>query len=162
MSKLVVYTLDDFLDDKKCKLIIENNAFIFPNGNFTLARGYDMRNATYEIELSARDINKSFRGDKNLLDNYRSYLADNPDARKFYYLRDVLIHYYGFVLFADTDSIKLQNPFDNFYSTFIAPEKRFFDKSITVEQLTTLKSLHLLNDYDIEGSGLDKMLRYHI
>lgn len=162
MSKLVVYSLDDIIDDEKNIYIKANNAFIYPNGNFVLAKGYDARNATYLLEQSANEINKSYTGEKNLLEGYRKFIRRYPDARKFYYLRDILIHFYGFVLFASTDSIVLTNPMDNYFENVIIPEKAYFSKSITIEQLTTLKSLYFLNSEDISDEDVSKLVKLEL
>lgn len=158
MSKLTIYSRSDILNTNLNDKIVAHNAFIFQDGTFTLADGFDLRKADYEIEQSANLVSRFLISKNNLLDQYRNFIKSNETARRFFYLRDVLIHYYGIALFADTYSISQKNIHDRDFDHFILPNYNYFEKKVSNDQLATLKLLMALNGEDMVPSDSDKII----
>ena len=149
MSKLVIYKKDDLFNYQKLREIMASNAFVLKNGDFILVDGYELRNATHAIERSACVINRKLIKGLNLLEQYRIFLENHEYAPKLYYLREVLIHYYGLALFCDTDSLDIPRKHDKKYYHFILPDKDLFGKEYSNEQVDTIRELIKLNCEDL-------------
>ena len=148
MSKLTIYNRNHILTSTKTDIIINHNAFVLPDGEFILADGFDSRNATHVVERSANEISKFLVPNKNILDEYRKCIHDDASAMRFYYLREILIHYYGLALYADTSSLNSTfgiEYFNNMFSYFTIPASNYFGKQFTAEQFNTIKLLMRTN-----------------
>ena len=143
VKNLNIYSLGDI--DTKKDVIKHNNAFILPDGSFVLAKGYTGCNPSHQLESSALQICRKLT-DKDLKKEYESYISQSDSTNPFYYLRSVLVHYYGCTLFARCEYIKAFNDRNNFFDYSIIPNPKYHDKDVTEEQVLTLKKLFEIND----------------
>ena len=139
-KKIKIYS-QNLINTKK-DIIKHNNAFILPSGDFILAKGYTGCNPSHQLESSALRICK-YLTDKNLKEEYINL---NDNLHSLYYLRTMLVHYYGFSLFARVEHIKAFNDRSKFSDYSIIPNPKYYGKEATSEQLITLKKLFEIND----------------
>jgi hypothetical protein len=144
-TKFILYGQDDILT--KTKLIKHNNAFIMPDGNFYLAKGYTGCNPSHQLESSALAIaRKDIAYD--IIAEYNAYCDKNDVSlsKRFYYFRSVLVHYYGYVLFARIELIKAFNDRNRYFDYSLIPDPKFYGKEATLMQIKTLEKLFEIND----------------
>ena len=79
-------------------------------------------------------------------EEYKSFIADNNLNQSLYYLRTMLVHYYGFALFARTEYIKSFDNRNKFFDQSLVPNPEYYEKQVTPEQIITLEKLFTLND----------------
>lgn len=138
------------------EVIKNNNAFILPNGEFVLAKGFSGMNPSHQLESSSLLISRNLY-DHDLTKEYQKYISENPNRKKLYYLRSMLVHYFGFALFA-----RRRNGADD--ESLVANPK-YYGKVPTPEQLETLLAFFELNEdtlyekYDITEEYM-KVLSY--
>ncbi len=133
--------------------IKHHNAFILSDGTFYLAKGYTGCNPSQQLESSALTIAKrEFPYDMMAeYDNYfKGLMADDvakeKTIKRFYYLRSVLVHYYGYVLFARIEFIKNYNDRNKFFDESLVPNPQYYGEEPTKKQIEILESLFELND----------------
>jgi len=146
-SNLKLYSLSDI--ERTPELIIHTNAFIRPDGGFYLAKGHTGNNPSKQLESSALmvarediayDINAIYvAGLKKLVENGKSPII-------FSRLRNVLVHYFGYALFARVEFIRTGNVECRFTDESLVPNPRYYGKEITLKQQETLGKLFELND----------------
>lgn len=139
MKNLKIY-LPSEIDES----IKHNNAFILRDGSFILAKGYTGCNPSHQLESSALTISRSFM-DEDMVKLYEDYLKEH-DMNKLYYLRSMLVHYYGMGLFARVEHIKAFNDRNKYSDYSMIPNPKYYGKSATNEQLDTMAKLFELND----------------
>lgn len=174
-KKLVLYRPTDI--SIKSEFIKHNNAFILPDGAFYLAKGYIGCNPSHQLESSALmilreiigyDIKKEECADyfNSAGINFYNHIVD-INSENFYYLRSILVHHYGYTLFARQESIESYNNRNKFYDCSLIPNPNFSDKKVTAVQIEVLKLLFELNNdktfclYPGESSAdvLEKVLK---
>ena len=138
MSKIKIYLPNEI--DLNLDLIKHKNAFILKDGNFVLAKGYKDCNPSHQLESSALKIARELY-DYSFIEKYR---RENPN--EFYYLRTMLVHYYGLVLFCRKEVIKSVKDRNKFLDYSIIPNPIYHGLEPTMEQLETLKELFKIND----------------
>lgn len=168
------------------KQYIKQNAFIKPNGDFYLAKGYTGCNPWHQLESSAlwvgrQDIGYDFVEKYNEFINklklnykeYKNYLEalDKVSSVEFatevYDKRSILVHFYGYVLFCRTELVKTYKDDGTFYENSLVPNPNLYGKEATLEQINTLEKLFNINDgQDVSTtwhckhiSGKDEMLK---
>lgn len=144
MSKKIKLWLPDDIISKSEELI-HNNAFILPDGKFVLAKGYTGCNPSHQLESSALQICRNLT-DSDMQKEYENYINNNPEQNPLYYLRTMLVHYYGYALFSRVECIKSFDDRDVFYDYSILPDSKYYGKEPTLEQLMTLEKLFKIND----------------
>jgi hypothetical protein len=130
-SKLILYNQEDIM--AKVNLIKHNNAVILPNGKFYLAKGYTGCNPSHQLESSALAIaRKDIAYD--IMAEYNAYCDKNDVSlsKRFRYLRSVLVHYYGYTLFARTELIKSFNDRNRFVDYSLTPNPKYYNKEATL------------------------------
>ena len=153
-KKLILYKSTDI--SIKSELIKHSNAFILPDGTFYLAKGYTGCNPSHQLESSALMILRKIIGYdirkeecasyfNNAGVNYYNHIVD-VNNENFYYLRSILVHYYGYTLFARQEWIKSYNDRNKFFDCSLIPNPKFSDKTATSLQIEMLKLLFELND----------------
>lgn len=150
MSKIKIYLPSDI--DDKLEIIKHNNAFVLEDGNFILAKGYTGCNPSHQLESSALKIARELY-DYDFIEKYRK---ENPS--EFYYLRTMLVHYYGLVLFCRKEVIKAYNDRNKFLDYSTIPNPRYHGLEPTKEQLATLEKLFKINDDGTFLQPSDKVL----
>ena len=146
-SKLILYKQNDI--NGQLKLIRRNNAFILPDGSFYLAKGYTGCNPSHQLESSALAILREKIGYEIKKVDCESYFLShdqNYKAKYLYYLRSVLVHYYGFALFARQELINNYKDRNKFFDCSIVPNPEYYGKDITPSQTETLEKLFEIND----------------
>jgi hypothetical protein len=151
-QKLVLYSKSDIVTQSN--LIRHNNAFIMQDGSFYLAKGYTDCNPSHQLESSAlaiarKDIAYDIRLEYNsYLDKLKSNQTDTDEniIKRFYYLRSILVHYYGYALFARTELIKSYKERNVFCDQSLIPDPEYYGKSATSSQIETLERLFEIND----------------
>ena len=147
MSKIKIYLPSDIED--KLDVIRHNNAFILKDGNFILAKGYTGCNPSHQLESSALKISRELY-EYDFIEKYRK---ENP--REFYYLRTMLVHYYGLGLFCRQEDKKVRN---KFWDYSIIPNPKYHQLEPTKEQLKTLEMLFKINDDATFAESSEKVL----
>jgi hypothetical protein len=159
-AKLILYNPDDI--NSQLELIRHNNAFILADGNFYLAKGYTGCNPCHQLESSALTVLRKKIGydiKKAECENYLQGLGINyrkiiNDKTKYlYYLGSILIHYYGYALFARQELISSYKERNRFFDCSLIPNPKINNKEITALQTETLEKLFDIND--------DKTVIYH-
>ncbi|MDD3186900.1 MAG: hypothetical protein PHD02_00280 [Bacilli bacterium] len=155
MTKLELYQQSTIINSPK--LIKANNAFILDDGSFYLAKGYTGGNFIKQIESSSLmilrelvgyDIKRNEVADyfNKLGINYRKVITSgNP---YFYYLKQILVDYYGYALFARREDNFEYIKEQRFSDCSATPNPAKFNKKVKKKQLETLKLLIQLNDSD--------------
>lgn len=152
-KKPVLYKLTDI--NIGSGLIKHNNAFISPDGSFYLAKGYTGCNPSHQLESSAlailrQTIGYNIKNEEcvgyfnNLGVNYKNVV--DGKVKRLYYLRSILVHYYGYALFARQEIIESYDKRNRFFDCSLVPNPEFYDKQITTMQIEVLKRLFELND----------------
>lgn len=151
-QKLTILNIHDI---KAKKVSIQHkNAFIFPDGTFCLAEGYTGYNPSQQLESTALEIAQQILKKSSLKTYYNIVLQglqkrgareEEINSKRLYFLRDILIHYYGYSLFARIQ--RRENPLHpKFWDASVLPNPTFFGKSATLEQIQTLHALFELNN----------------
>lgn len=152
-SKLILYSQNDIND--QLTLIKQNNAFILQDGSFYLAKGYTGCNPCHQLESSALDVLRDKIGFEIKKADCKKYLLSNDENYKtkyLYYLRSILVHYYGYALFARQELISSYKDRNKFFDCSIIPNPEYYGREITPSQIQTLENLFRIND--------DKTLRF--
>jgi hypothetical protein len=142
-KKINIYLPSDIETQKG--IIRHMNAFILPNGNFVLAKGYTGCNPSHQLESSALHISR-YLTDTDLKKEYEEYIQQTTEKKKLHYLRTMLVHYYGFALFARVEHITAFNDRNTFFDYSLIPNPKYYGKEVTPEQISTLEKLFKLND----------------
>lgn len=151
IQRLTIYSIDDITTKKVS--VHKKNAFIFPNGTFCLSEGYTGYNPSQPLEAKAQEIAEQVLNIYSLKTYYNVQLQrllqngmkkEVVDAKKLYYLRDILIHYYGYCLFARVQRMD-SLPKQEFWDASVLPNTSYFGKEATIKQLQTLKLLFEIN-----------------
>jgi len=159
-SKLVLLESNDITEEIK-----RMNAFIKPNGSFYLAKGYPARNPSinlHQLESTALSIVREEVGHdikkyecaeyfQTLGVRFKLWESTSESIENLVYLKSLLIHYYGYVLFArrmyssewDKGETYIN---DRFIDGSIIPDPTYYGKEATEEQVEVLKPLFSLND----------------
>lgn len=94
---------------------------------------------------------------------------------RFRYLRTILVHYYGYALFARQERVrsgheKMEGKPERYFDFSIVPNPAYYGESLTEEQLEVLESLWELNDdgtfevatyEESSKSQFEKVLAFH-
>ena len=139
MKKLKIY-LPNEIDES----IKHNNAFVLRDGSFILAKGYTGCNPSHQLESSSLSISRGFM-DLDMVKLYEAYLKEH-NLNKLYYLRSMLVHYYGMGLFARVEHIKSFDDRGRFSDYSMIPNPKYYGMVATSEQLDTMTKLFELND----------------
>lgn len=142
-KKINIYLPSDIETQKGT--IRHTNAFILPNGNFVLAKGYTGCNPSHQLESSALHISRHLT-DTDLKKAYEEYIQQTTEKKPLYYLRTMLVHYYGFALFSRVEHIKSFDDRNVFFDYSLIPNPKYYGKEVTSEQIATLEKLFRLND----------------
>lgn len=151
IQKLAIFNITDIT--KRKVSIQQKNAFIFPDGTFCLSEGYIGVNSSQQLETTAQEIADNIIKIHSLKEYYNTQLQlllqkgmkkEVVDAKRLYFLRDILIHYYGYCLFARVQRMDIL-PKLEFWDSSILPDFHYFEKSATIKQLQTLQALFELN-----------------
>lgn len=143
MGKIAIYSSKN-IENQKNK-IIHNNAFILPNGDYVLAKGYTGCNPSHQLESSSLIIARDVLH-KNILEEYEEYIKNHPDKGNLYYLRSILIHYYGLALFARVEHIESFNKRNQFFDYSVIPNPKYYGNDATKDQIDTLTKLFEINN----------------
>lgn len=158
IQKLTIYNFSDIKTEKVS--IKHQNAFIFPDGTFCLSQGYVGTSSSSYLESAALRISREIYGISSLREFYNVKLQEllklgvNKDvvnAKKLYYLRDILIQYHGLSLFARIQRANSVANIEQFWDYSILPKPEYFGKTATDNQLKTLHALFEINN---DGSVL--------
>ncbi len=152
VQKLTIFSIQDIKTQGVS--IKHQNAFIFPNGGFCLAQGYTGRNSSQLLESSALEISKNFiSNDIKLFHKIHlkkleeaGMSAEEIKKREFYYLKSILVHYYGYGLFARVQRMDTKRNVEQFWDYSMLPDPEYFKKEATESQATTMKALFELNN----------------
>lgn len=151
IQRLTIYSISDITTRKVS--VEQKNAFIFPNGTFCLSEGYTGYNPPQPLETKAKEIAEQVLNIYSLKTYYNVQLQrllengvkkEVVDSKRFYYLRDILIHYYGYCLFARVQRMD-SLPQQEFWDASAIPSSDYFGKKATLEQLQTLQLLFEIN-----------------
>ena len=151
VQKLAIFNITDIA--KRKVSIHKKNAFIFPDGTFCLSEGYIGFNPSQQLETTAQEIADKIINIPALKEYYNVQLhlllqngmkKEEVDAKRLYFLRDILVHYYGYCLFARVQRMDIL-PKLEFWDASILPDPHYFEKSATINQLRTLQALFELN-----------------
>lgn len=150
IRKLTVYQREDI--QSKSRIIKHKNAFIKPNGEFILARGYTGLHPSEQIEKSATRIAKEITT-TDIRKEYEEYLQslwkmgrEKEALPQFRYLRDILVHYYGYAMFARREKLNQPHGKNHFIDYSMIPNVLYCGKEVTSDQIKTLRELFNLND----------------
>ena len=129
-----------------------SNAFIMPDGTFYPVKGYTGSHPFQQLESASLEVLKKeiecdiskaeceyYLQRRNI--NYKARLDSR--IRMFYHLRSVLVHYYGYALFAREESLKYRG---SFYDRSMVPNPEYYGKDVTSSQIETLGKLFEIND----------------
>ena len=103
VQKLAIFNITDIA--KRKVSIHQKNAFIFPDGTFCLSEGYIGFNPSQQLETTAQEIADKIINIPSLKEYYNVQLhlllqngmkKEEVDAKRLYFLRDILVHYYGY------------------------------------------------------------------
>lgn len=139
IKKLKIY-LPSEIDES----IKHNNAFVLRDGSFILAKGYTGCNPSHQLESSALTISRNLM-DEDMVKIYEAYLKER-NLNKLYYLRSMLVHYFGMGLFARVEHIKSFDDRGRFSDYSMIPNPKYYSMVATSEQLDTMAKLFELND----------------
>ena len=159
-SKLILLNSIDITEKMK-----HTNAFIKPNGNFYLAKGYTAENPSInlrQLESSALSIVREEIGYRIKKDECVDYFqalsvpfnlwrVTRQSIDDIIYLKSLLVQYYGYTLFARSKYSKEWNKGgtydgDRFIDGSIIPNSDYYGKEATPAQIEILKQLFELND----------------
>ncbi len=153
IQKLTIFNFSD-IETQKVSLK-HQNAFIFPNGQFCLANGYTGYDHSQQLESSALQFSQEVLQINNIKERYEVHLhsllkkgltEEEIKFRKLYYIRDILVQYYGYGLFARIQRMDVYPEVKNFWDCSMLPNPKYYGKTATEEQIVTLKTLFQLND----------------
>ncbi len=143
MRRTTIYSSKNIENQKK--EIIHNNAFILPNGDYILAKGYTGCNPSHQLESSSLIISRDVLH-KNILEEYEKYIKNHPDKENLCYLRSILVHYYGLALFARVEYIESFNQREHFFDYSLIPNPKYYGNDATKDQIDTLTKLFEINN----------------
>ncbi len=152
IKKLTIFDIQDIKTQEVS--IKHQNAFIFPNGSFCLVKGYTGRSPSQQLENGALEISREliscdikFLHKMHLKKLQEEGMSDEEIKQKdFYFLRSILVHYYGYGLFARVQRMDTETDIEQFWDSSILPNPEYFKKEATDEQIATLQALFELND----------------
>lgn len=145
--KLELHNLQEI--DKEKSIFVHQNAFIKPDGTFYLAKGYTGCNPSHQIESSALWIGRKEIGDdfvQKFKEYYDKLMWEKQSPKYLYYLRTILVHYYGYALFCRTEIIKSFKDRNRFYENSLVPDLELYGKEVTPEQIEVIRKLYEIND----------------
>lgn len=152
-QKLTIYNFHDIAEKKLS--IKHQNAFIFPDGTFCLSEGYTGSDSSRQLESTALRISREILGINDLKTRYQIHLQslieqgmdiEEVNKKRLYYLRGILIHYYGYGLFARVQRIDCDPGVEQFWDASMLPNPFFNGKTATSEQIATLREFFRLNN----------------
>ncbi len=152
-QKLTIYNFNDIATKKLS--IKHQNAFIFPDGTFCLSEGYTGCDSSQQLEQTALKISREILGIHDLKTRYQIHLQqllnqgmsqEEVSLKKLYYLRGILVHYYGYGLFARVQRMDSSPNVEQFWDSSMLPNPIYNNKTATIEQISTLKALFVLNN----------------
>lgn len=148
---------------QETSLLRHQNAFILPTGHFYWAKGYIGCNPSHQLESSALWISRAEFGSAfDLQETYRQAYQEIEEEcqrmgkcrpKRLYYLRSILVHFYGYVLFARQED--LFSPLGReqcFYDYSLIPDSDSYGKTATPAQLEVLHQLFEINRDDFAHS----------
>ena len=155
--KLNLYSQEDIIKNEG--LLKHKNAFILPDGTFYLAKGYTFGNPSHQLESSSLDIIRKeigFNIPKTECEEYFQNLGvnysnkshvNNTSEKKYllYYLRSILVHYYGYALFARREFESHWGDGKLYSDESMIPDPYYFGNDATEDQIEILKKLFELN-----------------
>jgi hypothetical protein len=129
------------------------NAFILSDGSFFLAKGYTGCNPSHQLESSALSISRQQFG-YDIKEEYNKIIKEianntgavNNNIKRLHYLRSILVHFYGYALFARIEMINSFKDRDRYIDYSLIPNPEYYGKEVTVGQISTLMQLFELND----------------
>ncbi len=150
------HTVFNFSDIETKKVSLKHqNAFIFPNGQFCLANGYMGANHSQQLESSALQFSEEILQISNIKKKYEIHLnslvqkgasLEEIELRKFYYIRNILVEFYGYGLFARIQRMDVEPYREQFWDCSMLPDPKYYGKTATKEQLNTLQELFKINN----------------
>ncbi len=145
IQQLQIYSIQDMKTNKEC--ILHHNAFILPDGKFYLAKGYTGCNPSQQLESSAKKIAKETIS-SHAWEDFENYPKekDGKLLPHFQQLRTILVHFYGYGLFARQEYRESYQGERQYFDYSILPNPQFYGKEATANQIETLRLLFELND----------------
>lgn len=166
IQKLTIFNFSDIKTEGVS--IIHQNAFIFPDGKFCLVEGYTGGNPSHQLEDYSLRISREILGIHDLKVRYQMNFQElikqglseeEINRRKLYYLRDILVHYYGYGLFARIQRMDVYPDIEQYWDSSILPNPIYNGKTATEKQIETLNALFELNE---DGTVLPSWNGYSI
>jgi hypothetical protein len=149
MSKkdIKVYNIEDI--KKNSEIFVHQNAFIKPDGTIFIAKGYTGCNPAHQLESSALsigiyDIGMDFANKFKAL--YEKLKSEGENPVYLYYLRSILVQYYGYTLFCRKEIIKSFDDRNKYIDCSIVPNPNLYGKDATIEQIDVMEELYNVND----------------
>ena len=146
---ITIYTPDNI--KKQVEVMKHNNAFILPNGSYVLAKGYTGCNPSHQLESSALQISRQLIS-PDIRAQYEDFVKDlelalnENNLPRLYYLRAILVEYYGWALFARTEDFKAWDDSGHFFEESLVPNSKYYGQIPTSEQIHTLREFFDIND----------------
>lgn len=149
MSKkdIKVYNIDDIR--KNTEIFVHQNAFIKPDGSIFIAKGYTGCNPAHQLESSALSIGRFDIGmdfANKFKETYERLMREEKDPKMLFYLRSILVHYYGYTLFCRKELIKSFDDRNKFIESSLIPNPDFYGNDITTAQMDVMEELFDVND----------------
>ena len=146
-KKLDIYTIEDI--EKTPEKFVHNNAFIKPNGDIFIAKGYTGMNPSHQLESSALSIGRNEFGNdfpQKFKRAYERLIKEEQNLITLYYLRTILVHYYGYALFCRKEIIKAFDDRNKYVDCSLVPNPDYFGRNVTDKQLSVMEELYDVND----------------
>lgn len=149
MSKkdIKVYNIEDV--KKNSEIFVHQNAFIKPDGTIFIAKGYTGCNPSHQLESSALSIGRYDIGmdfANSFKATYERLMKEEKNPKMLFYLRSILVHYYGYTLFCRKEEIKAFDDRNKYIESSLIPNPDYYDRDITTAQMDVMEELYDVND----------------